>query len=232
MKITRVLMTVAFAAAVSMAFVVAPEKTWAADGVGNGLKVRLEVGGGVQAGDPEIEFGGVSGDLDTGTGYVAGAAVWVDGLGLEFLSLGVQYLRLAGNDFSETGSGTFLGVTVAGTLDIEPTIDAVMFNAALRKNDGTFHPYVGGGVGVAFSSADISASAVVVVGGSTFVVAGSADDNDTGIAGQVFGGVDVDVTDNIYLGVNGRYLVTSANLFGADVNFGNFAGMGVVGVRF
>lgn len=194
--------------------------------------VRLEIGGGIQAGDPDIEFAGASDELDTGTGYAVGAGIWLDRVFIDYLSVGVQYLRLAGNDFSESGSGTVLGVAVSGTLDIEPTIDAFMANAALRLNDGRWHPYVGGGIGLAHASADVTLSATFVVNGQTFVGVGSAEDSDTSFAGQAFAGVDFDVTDNIYVGLNGRYFITNSTLHGADVDFRNVAGMAVVGFRF
>ena len=34
-----------------------------------------------------------------------------------------------------------------------------------------------------------------------------------------------------YVGVNGRYFITNADLLGADVEFRNFVGMGVVGFK-
>ncbi len=60
---------------------------------------------------------------------------------MKYLSLGLEYLRLQDSDFSESASGAFLGVTLSGTLDIEPTIDAVMINVAIRNNSGNIHPY-------------------------------------------------------------------------------------------
>jgi len=52
------------------------------------------------------------------------------------------------------------------------------------------------------------------------------------LAGQAFVGFDVDFTKRVYSGVNVRYLMTDANLFGADVEFRNAIGMAVLGVRF
>ena len=193
---------------------------------------RVQAGVGVQGGDPEVTFAGVSDDLDTDTGIAISAGAWVDGVGWKHLSLGLEYLRLQDSDFSESASGTFLGVTLSGTLDIEPTIDAVMVNAAFRKNTGTFHPYVGGGIGVGFADADLTASLTVTVDGETFAASGSASDDDTAFAGQLFAGVDADVGGNWYVGINGRYFLMDADLFGADVEFRTWSVMGIVGFRF
>ena len=194
--------------------------------------IRVELGGGVQSGDPEITFAGVSEDLDTGIGYAAGAGLWVDMVGFDYLSLGAQYTRLGGGDYKESGSATVLNTSFTGTIEISHTVDAFMANAALRKNDGTFHPYIGGGAGVAFTSSEVSLSGTLVVNGVTYAGAGSDDDSDVAFAWQAFGGLDIDVTDNVYVGLNARYVGTDANLFGADVSLRKFVGMGVVGFRF
>ena len=184
---------------------------------------RLQFGAGVQGGDPEVAFADVSGDLDTDTGFAISGGAWVDKVGWKHLSLGLEYLGLQDSDFSESFSGsvTVLGGTLSGTIDvdIEPTIDAVMFNAAIRKNDGSIHPYFGGGIGVGFASADVTASGTGTFNGEPVSVAGSIDDDDTAIAGQLFVGFDYDVVGSLYLGVNGRYFLMDADLFGVDVEF-------------
>ena len=185
---------------------------------------RLQFGAGVQGGDPELSFAGVSGDLDTDTGIAISAGVWVDKVKWKYLSLGLEYLRLQDSDFNESASATFLGVTLSGTLDIEPTIDAFMVNAAIRKNDGSIHPYIGGGIGLAF--ADVTGT--VIIDGETL----TEDDDDTAFAGQLFIGFDYDVVGSLYLGVNGRYFLMDADLFGADVEFRIWSVMGIVGFRF
>ena len=193
---------------------------------------RLQVGLGAHGGDPDIEFAGVSGSLDTDTGIAISAGGWVDHVGWNHLSLGLEYLRLQDSDFHASASEEFLGATLTGTLDIEPTIDAVMVNAAFRKNTGTFHPYFGGGIGLGHANADLTASLTVTVGGETFSVSGSANDTDTAFAGQLFGGIDVDIGGSWYLGVNGRYFLMDADLFGADVEFRNWIAMGLIGFKF
>jgi len=114
-------------------------------------RYRAEVGGGAFFGDPEVSALGLSVDLDTDTGIAISAGLWSDSVaGIRDLSLGSQYLRLQGGDFDFTGSGTFLGEPVTVGVEIEPTINAVMFNGVYRYNkneDNRFHPYIGGGIG-------------------------------------------------------------------------------------
>ena len=151
---------------------------------------------------------------------------------MKYLSLGLEYLRLQDSDFSESvsGSGTALGVTFSGTLglDIEPTIDAVMVNAAIRNNSGNSHPYIGGGIG--FARADVTISGTGTFNGEP--ISGSVDVDDTAFAGQLFIGFDYDVVGSLYLGVNGRYFLMDADLLGADVEFRIWSVMGIVGFRF
>ena len=78
-----------------------------------------------------------------------------------------------------------MGVTLSGTLDIEPTIDAVMINVAIRNNSGNIHPYFGLGIGVGRADADLTASLTVTVDGETFAASGSTNDDDTAFAGQL-----------------------------------------------
>ncbi len=151
---------------------------------------------------------------------------------MKYLSLGLEYFRLQDSDFSESASGEFLGVTLSGTLDIEPTIDAVMINIAIRNNSGNIHPYFGLGTGVGHADLDLTASATVTAGGESFSASGSANDTDTAFAGQLFAGFDADVGGNWYVGVNGRLFLMDADLFGADVDFRTWSVMGIVGFRF
>ena len=206
---------------------------WAAPA--SAADVRIEISGGAMHSEPDVEFGGVSDSLETDTGYAGGAGLWVDKVGVEWISLGVQYLNQQGFDFSKTASGTILGATITGTVDLEPTINSAFVNIAARGHFGKnkrFHPYIGGGIGVARSQVDASVTATLAVGGTTFLIAGNADDDDVTLAGQAFVGFDVDFTKRVYSGVNVRYLMTDANLFGADVEFRNAIGMAVLGVRF
>ena len=200
----------------------------------NSADWRAEFGIGAHGGDPEVSFAGATDDLDTDNGLAITGQLWADGVAekMPWLTLGAQYLRLSDSDFSETASGTVLGVAVTGQLDLDPTIDAFLINAAYRKPDGKFHPIIGGGIGVAKSSIDATASATFTVNGQNFVASGTADDDDSNFAWQMFAGMDYDLTDKAYLGASITYFGTDANLFGADVEFRNVVGMAKIGYRF
>ena len=191
---------------------------------------RVTLGLGATGGDPDVEFQGLSDSLDVSTGFAGSLGIWVDKPGgVEWLSVGGQYLRLQGFDYSETASAVLLGTTLTGTLDIEPTLDVFMVNAAARQPEGKFHPYIGAGIGFARSEADISAALSV----NGVVVAAAADsDDDAGLAYQGFVGLDYDVTDQISLGVNFSYVRVDSTLFDVDIDFQNFVGMAVLGFKF
>ncbi len=109
-----------------------------------------------------------------------------------------------------------------------------MINAAIRNNSGNSHPYIGGGIGFAVASAD--ASGTLTIDGETG--SASVDDDDTAFAGQLFIGFDYDVDANWYVGINGRYFLMDADLFGdllgadVEVEFRTWSVMGIVGLRF
>lgn len=194
--------------------------------------LRLEVNGGANWGDPHLSLNGVEDDLNVGTGYSVGAQAWLDRVGFDYLSLGAQYLYLRQGNFSESGPISAPGITGSGSVEVRPSLHTFFINAALRYPEGSINPYVGGGIGVAISRASVDASGTVTVNGQTVSGSGSDSDSSANFAGQVFGGVDVAVTDNVYLGVSGRYILTDSNLFGIDVQSRIFSAMATLGYRF
>jgi hypothetical protein len=199
---------------------------------------RIEGQFGMSTGDPDIEFAGVSDELDTDTGLNYGVALWGENNIYPNLSVGLQYNRTSDADYSETIGASLLGATLTGTADIEHDIDMFMVNAVFRDNSGTmfgnskFHPYIGGGIGYANVDADLTLAATVVVGTTTLSATGSINDDDSNFAGQIMGGFDYDITDKVYLGFNASYFRTDADLFGTEVEFENFRAMGVIGYNF
>jgi opacity protein-like surface antigen len=194
---------------------------------------RMELGLGIQGGDPDIKFAGTTGSLDTDQGVAISAAYWKDGITAnKNISFGVEFLNLRNSDFNE--SATFLDGALSGTLDIEPEINALMINGAYRSNSDQqkLHPYVGAGIGFARASADVNATATVTVNGTTFQAAGIANDNDLSVAFQAYAGLDYDLSKGWYVGANARYFATDAQLFGADVEFRSWALMAKVGKKF
>lgn len=194
--------------------------------------LRLEINGGANWGDPHLSINGAEGDLDVGTGWSVGAQAWLDRVGFDYLSLGVQYLYLRQGTFSESGTISGPGFSGTGSIEVKPSLHTFFVNAALRYPEGTINPYVGGGVGFAVSRASVSASGTATVNGQTVTGSGSDSDSSTNFAGQVFGGLDVAVTENVYLGVSARYILTDAKLFGIDVDSRIVSAMATIGYKF
>ena len=195
---------------------------------------RGEFQAGFASGDPEITFAGVSEDLDVDTGINLGANLWFDDLVSPNLSFGLSVNRATQADFSESAAVTFLGVTLAGTLDIEHDIDTVMFNVLLRDNSAgkKIRPYIGGGVGFANVDAEATLTATITVNGQAFTGVGTTSDDDTNFAAQFMAGADFEITENVYVGANLGYFMTEADLFGAEIDFDTFRGNLVLGVKF
>jgi opacity protein-like surface antigen len=201
-------------------------------------RYRLEGQFGMSTGDLEIEFAGVSDDLDADNGLNYGVQFWGENDIYPYLSIGLQYNRTSGADYSEAFGATLLGATLTATARIEHDIDIFMVNAVLRDNPGTmfgnskFHPYIGGGIGHARVDADLTIAANLTINGTLLSAAGTFNDDDGGFAGQIMGGFDYDITDKVYVGVNASYFMMDADLYGAEVEFNNFRAMGVVGYNF
>lgn len=195
--------------------------------------VRFEIGGGGVFNTTDISFAGASDELDTDTGLALAGALWFDRVGSDVLSLGLQFERHSDADYNETVGGTILGVALTANANVQHDINMFLAMAALRDNTGSMmgdsiHPYLGAGVGVARTNADIDAT--ITVNGQT-ITAGTSD-SDTSVAGQVFTGIDFDLTDSVYFGLNASYSVTNANLFGADVDFADTTVMAKIGFKF
>jgi hypothetical protein len=176
--------------------------------------LRVEGGVGYANGGTDMNIstpgvGSVSTDMLGSGGVAAEAGLWWDNaLNLPAVSLGAQYLYFGNSgSVSASSAGPFLGVTATANLDL--ITNALMFNAAWRPDVNGFHPFLGGGVGVAFST--LSGSAL---GYST----GNSQD---AVAGQVFLGFDYDLTSNVYAGVTGRFFVSEATYHATNVGVPN-----------
>lgn len=194
--------------------------------------LRFEALIGANWGDPSLSFGGAEGDLDVGTGFSVGAGVWLDRVGFDYLSLGAQYLYLRQGSYEDSGIVAIPGATATGTLEVRPSMHAFFANAALRYPEGRINPYIGGGIGFAVSKASADVAGIATINGVNYTGNGSDSDSSTNFAGQVFGGVDLGITDKVYLGVSGRYVMTDSKLLGIDVDSRIFSVMTNLGYRF
>ncbi len=200
---------------------------------------RAEVQFGVNTGDTEV--GGVTDlffevegtDFDSDTGNTFGAQFWVDNYPGNF-SIGLQYMRLTDADYG--GNRTeFCIFCVPDTTEehYSPEIDAVMVNFLLRDHAGTLinerlHPYIGAGLGASW--VDVDAVIITTTGTGTTTITGS--DDATGLAGQLMVGIDYDITEKIYLGLNASYFATYVDLFNDEHDFEKFIGMATLGYKF
>jgi hypothetical protein len=179
--------------------------------------------------------------LGSGAGLAANAGLWVDApfsawtqhWFTDCLSLGVQYLYL-GNSLSLRGTVTS-ALNGSASFNTDLQMNAVMFNAALRYNEGFLHPYVGGGFGGVYGIIGINYSAAAT-GIGAISGARSADFGTT--AGQAFAGFDYDITSNIYAGVSGIFFFSDTSLnhllvqTAPNVSTHQMAGMAHVGWKF
>jgi len=147
--------------------------------------------------------------LGTGAGLAANAGLWVDApfspwaasnWFIDSLSFGVQYLYL-GNSQSFSASVTS-AVSGSASFKTDLQMNAAMFNAAFRYNEGFLHPYIGGGFGGVFGTIGVNYSATATGIGA---ISGAPSTDFGTTAGQVFAGFDYDITNNLYVGFSGRF---------------------------
>jgi opacity protein-like surface antigen len=117
------------------------------------------------------------------------------------------------------------------TYDGNMSIHAVLFNLKARYPDGPIHPYVGGGLGWAFSSVgditerDSGGSVVDIWPGE----AGG------GFCWQFLAGVDFDIAPNMSLGVGYKFLATKTTIgtdYGHDEDLDYRASIFTAGLTF
>lgn len=168
--------------------------------------VYLGLGGGLNfLGDSDLDvLGNVNVDNEYDTGYALSGTVGYDygqvwqygGLRSE-LELSYRENDIDGHDVAALG-----GAQPGSTGDAATT--ALMLNGYHDFSTGTpFRPYIGAGVGYAWSSlSDYGIQAIPNV----------LDDDDSGFAWQLIGGVGYDVTSNVTLSVDYRYFSTSADV--------------------
>ena len=148
-----------------------------------------------------------------GSGLAVEAAAWVDGLLWPDLSIGAQYLRFENHSNAEfTINGDF------NDFDADLTLNAAMANLAWRLNEGRMHPFIGGGIGAAYVDLDVSRKVTNAGASPPIATLTEIDENEVLLAGQVFVGFDMDLTDRFYVGASGRYFIFDGGFFGSDVD--------------
>ncbi|QNT70182.1 outer membrane beta-barrel protein [Defluviicoccus vanus] len=177
------------------------------------IDYRVDIGAGWAIGETDVDQSidgyQTDGNVGTGSGPVASLSGWIDGLGYENLTLGLQYLFFHNSTEVKIKSPEGDKSRVDADLDVSN----FMFNAAYRKNNGDIHPY--GGVGVGVSIIGLEAS------GRNAITFPAFDDTqftmtEVGPAGQVYLGCDIDIDDHWYAGASSRFFIAGAKFFGVD----------------
>lgn len=105
------------------------------------------------------------------------------------------------------------------TLDGNMSIHAVLFNMKARYPEGPIHPYVGGGVGYAFTS--IGEITEREYGGSGVEI--WPGESGGGFCWQFLTGVDIDVAPNLSLGIGYKYFAAYPQNVGEEYGYGYYA---------
>lgn len=201
---------------------------------------RAEFQLGINTGDTEVGgetdlFFIVEGtDFDSDTGKTIGAQFWIDKAYTDNFSLGFQYMRLIDADYGGSRDEFCIFCVPDTTQEhYSPEIDAFMINFLYRDNNGVLineqlHPYIGVGLGVA--QVDVDGIITTDSGAGTTTITGNEDDS--GFAAQFLLGMDYDITENFYLGLNMSFFSTYVDLFNEEHQFDKFMGMVNAGYKF
>ncbi|WP_299980076.1 hypothetical protein [Desulfobacula sp.] len=130
-------------------------------------------------------------------------------------------------DYNEIGN--ILSFPYSGTIDISAIPITVNLKGIIPFQLGEI--YVGAGVGAYFVHGDLDVS---VAGVGSY----SADDNDVIIGAQLLAGLNFNVTDTTFFGIEGKYIFTDEASMGqaqigtVDFDINGYTIMGVLGFRF
>jgi hypothetical protein len=232
-KPTGIAPTLAGVAAWLAVVVVAGQPVSAAD-------FRIEGGLGVVHSDHDLSFTerlgpiqvvGQSGSALGGAGFIGSAAAWVDGVLIENMSIGVEYLR-TGTDGDLTLGASAAGQNFTLGADLSLDIDTLFLNFAWRRNAGREHPYAGLGLGVSRLEGRIdvdAAASFVGTGPTTFI---RVDEDEIAPSGQAFFGFDYDITDRFYIGGLARFFIIDGRVFESDEVIRELSAQVKFGIRF
>jgi len=148
---------------------------------------------------------GFNGEIAVGTYYSPNLA----------LEAGIGYMhaegKKSGADFKETDDLWVVPVTITA-------------KGVWPFRGGEFD--IGGGLGAYFANVDVD-------GTNAQTGSYSGDDNSVVFGGHGVAGISMDMSEKMFLGVEGKYIFTSgAKFFGQDVDLNGFTVTGVIGLRF
>ncbi|NDV28118.1 porin family protein [Desulfovibrio sp. JC010] len=154
-------------------------------------KYRMDLMLGYNAGGLNFDADGVSGYAGTGSSFLTGMNFWEDGLFADWFTSGLmlRYRRQSSN----------VQIDGVGEGDLALNIYDFLGKLTLRKNTGDIHPYAGFGFGASY-----------------FVGSGITSESAYGPSIQGFAGVDYDLNDSLFLGLEADYTRSWFDLNGVD----------------
>ncbi|PWC53601.1 hypothetical protein [Azospirillum sp. TSO22-1] len=163
-----------------------------------------------------------------------GAEAWRDHAGYDELSLGLEYRRIELRARVDAQAPRGVApvrdpITAAGRG--EATANLLFLNAAWRKElTDDVALFAGAGIGPGRASVNLRAEVASPLLSQT--VSASYDDRVWIYGAQAFAGVNVNLTDSVYLSLATRFIVSSARPFKTNLHFQGLAASTGLGVRF
>ncbi len=154
-------------------------------------KYRMDFMLGYNAGGLNFDAPATSGYVGTGSSFLTGMTFWRDSASFDWFSSGLM-LR-----YRQQSSNVEIAGIGQGELDLN--IYDFLGKVALRKNRGDIHPYAGFGFGT-----------------THFETSGLTSESADGLTLQGFAGVDYDLNDYLFLGMEADYTRSWFELEGID----------------
>jgi opacity protein-like surface antigen len=160
-------------------------------------------------------------DTSMKNGFLYGVKVgWLTPFTNRILAVEFEYNNLE-NKFSDFSAPIFPAIGAAnGDLGGKISMNLLMLNLLVRKPDGRFHPYAGAG----FGYADVKVDDMNLTPAGIPVILSIFHGSKGVFAYQVLAGVDIDITKNIFVGVNYKYIApqkisydSNLSMFGTPV---------------
>ncbi|MXN67474.1 hypothetical protein GR183_21415 [Stappia sp. GBMRC 2046] len=159
--------------------------------------------------------------LDIPNDFTYGAAIWWD---IDWLSYGLEYTAVNGKDRYGQNDRFFNRDAASGSVKYEVSSHAFLLNLAAR---GTLfqrlHPYAGAGIGPAIIRHSFEYTpdyqSLWVLPFSFNIQTRAKSKTSVELAYQVFGGMDFDVTERVYVGGRISWFGTNETSFVADSVF-------------
>jgi opacity protein-like surface antigen len=191
-----------------------------------GVYLGLIGGYSIPGNDTSATFTGLSGsgfsfDTSLKNGFLYGAKVgWLTPFTNRILAVEFEYNNLE-NSFSSFNAPVFPGFPAAvnGDLGGKISMNLLMLNLLVRKPEGRFHPYAGAG----FGYADVKVDDMNLTPAGIPAVLTISHGSKGVFAYQVLAGMDIDITKNIFVGINYKYIAPQKISYDSNISMGGSA---------